>query len=96
MEISTLTKAEQMCHHITQCGISNNTVASYCAEHGLSIATYYYWHQKLKEVKKSIGFIELHPSVSSSRMEISLPNGIRIHFDQLVPVSYLKEIVCFI
>ena len=90
-----MNKAEQMRSHIQRCALSDKTVADYCKDKGLSTATYYYWHQKLKDVKKSIGFIELHPG-TSSRMEVSLPNGIRIHFDQLVPVSYLKEISCFI
>jgi hypothetical protein len=96
METTTMSKAEQMRHHISACTLSDKTVGLYCAEHGLSIATYYYWHQKLREVKKPSGFIELHPLTSSNRIEVFLPNGIRICFDQLVPVSYLKEIVCFI
>lgn len=91
-----MSKAEQMRHHITQCALSDKTVASYCAEHGLSIATYYYWHQKLKAVKQPGSFVELHPGPSGNRVEVVLPNGIQIYFDQLVPVSYLKEIVCFI
>ena len=85
-----------MRYHISRCALRDKTVAVYCAEHGLSVATYYYWHQKLKEVKKPGGFIELHPGTSGSRIEVVVPNGIRICFDQLVPVSYLKEIVCFI
>jgi hypothetical protein len=96
METSTLTKAEQMRHHISCCTLSDKTVACYCAEHDLSIATYYYWHQKLKEVKKPGGFIELHSGTPGSRVEVLVPNGIRICFDQLIPVDYLKEIVCFI
>lgn len=96
MEISSLTKAEQMRHHITQSALSDKTVASYCAENGISIATYYYWHQKLKEVKKPAGFVEFHPGSAGSRIEIVLPNGVRICFDQLVPPSYLKEILCSI
>jgi hypothetical protein len=96
METSIMSKAEQMRHHIRACTLSDKTVGSYCTEHGLSIATYYYWHQKLKEVKQPSGFIELASSASGSCIEVLLPNGIRIYFDQLVPVSYLKEIVCFI
>jgi hypothetical protein len=96
METSTMSKAEQMRHHISACTLSDKTVGLYCAEHGLSIATYYYWHQKLKEVKKPGSFIELASSTSGSCIEVLLPNGVRIYFNQLVPVSFLKEIVCFI
>jgi len=96
MENKTTHKGEEMRRHIAQCSLSGKTVAAYCKEHGVSIATYYYWHKKLSIAKPTGGFIEVPKVNATVSMEVSLPNGVRVCFDQLVPACYLKELVCCI
>ena len=84
-----------MRHHIDQCSSGKQTVAAYCDEHKLSVATYYYWHKKFEQLKTGDRFIELQtPAAFSSCVELILPNGIHLRFDQLVSVTYLKELCC--
>jgi hypothetical protein len=96
MENKTTNKASDMRQHILQSSTSNKTVAQYCKEHDLSIATYYYWHKKINSPKLPGGFIEIPKIKATGSMEVSLPNGVRVCFDQLVPACYLKELVCCI
>ena len=97
MEKSFSSKADKMRYHIDQCASGNQTVANYCDEHKLSVATYYYWHKKFQHSKPvDDRFIELHSVHSSfSCVEVILSNGVQLRFDQLVPVNYLKEL-CYI
>ena len=85
-----------MREHIDQRINSGQTVATYCEQHGISVASYYYWQQKLKLAPKPGNFIKLQAAPSMNRVEVVLPNGIRICFDELVAVSYLNEILCSI
>lgn len=96
MEDITSSKATQMRDHIDQRIICGQTVATYCEQHGISVASYYYWQQKLKRAPKTGNFIKLQAAPSMNRMEVLLPNGIRICFGELVAVSYLNEILCSI
>jgi hypothetical protein len=95
MQIEYSNKSEQMRLHIKQCQSSGQRVADYCKAHGVSKAAYYYWHSKLNKASSSGGFIELPATNTNSRIEVILPNGVQIHFDQLIPSAYLKELVCY-
>lgn len=96
MESIASNKAAQMREHIDQRINSGQTVATYCEQQGISVASYYYWQQKLKLPPKPGNFIKLQAAPSMNRVEVVLPNGIRICFDELVAVSYLNEILCSI
>ncbi len=84
-----------MCHHIEACQVSGMYVEEYCKEQNLNPATYYYWRKKLSEVSKTStgSFIQLQPVQQSSGVEIVFANGVRIHFESLVAVDYLKQLV---
>jgi hypothetical protein len=89
-------KSEQMRLHIKQCQSSGQRVLDYCKEHELSEARYYYWYKKLRTPSTSGGFIELPVTNTNSHIEVFFPNGVRIHFDQLISSAYLKELGCCI
>jgi precorrin-2 methylase len=96
MEELRSNKADQMLEHIAQRVSSGQTVANYCEQNGMRVSSYYYWQQKLKQEKQSGGFIKLPSLPSMSRMEVILPNGIRLCFNELIPVPYLNEVLCSI
>lgn len=89
MENKTTQKAEEVRQHIAQCSASSKTVAEYCKEQDLRIATCYYWHKKLSIAKLPVGFIEVPKVNATVSMEVSLPNGVRVCFDQLVPAYFI-------
>lgn len=72
-------------------------------QHNIPAHVFYYWHkcyrkqQQKKIVKPSLSsnpFIELQPSETGAakNMEIRLPNGIKIFFNDRVSVDYLKAL----
>ncbi len=81
--------------HVAQCSASGMQVRQYCLEHNIESSTYYYWLKKLKApTNKNIGsFVRVQPVEQSSRIEISLPNGVKISFENLVPADYVKQLV---
>ncbi|GBL35994.1 hypothetical protein EMGBS15_15890 [Filimonas sp.] len=96
MEELTSSKADQMREHMAQRIINGQTVANYCEQNGIRLSSYYYWQHKLKTEKQPSGFIKLPSLPSMSRMEVILPNGIRLCFNELIPVPYLNEMLCSI
>jgi len=95
MQDEKIIMAEQMRQHIAACKSSGLYVEQYCKEHHLKPSTYYYWRKKLSgESKKNVGsFIQLQPLQQNSCVEIVFANGARIHFESLVPVDYIKQLI---
>jgi hypothetical protein len=95
MQDEKISRADQMLQHIEACKVSGLYVEQYCKEQNLKPATYYYWRKKLQtDLKIDIGsFIELQPITTTSCVEIFFANGVRIHFDSLVPVDYIKQLI---
>ena len=95
MQEEEISRADQMRHHITACQVSGQYVERYCKEQNLNPATYYYWRKKLHTSSNTHtgAFIELQPIQQTSCVEIVFANGVRIHFERLVPVDYLKQLV---
>lgn len=81
--------------HVALCTASGLQVRQYCLDQNIKSSTYYYWLKKLQvPVIKSVGsFVRVQPIEQSNRIEISLPNGIKIGFENLVPVDYVKQLV---
>ena len=96
MDQKYLVKADQMRSHIDQCKSSGMTVGQYCTTHNLKKANYYYWHKKLQEAVGSGGFIQVTAELKGRDVELIFPSGVVVRFDHLVPVAYLKELVCYI
>lgn len=88
--------AGQMRHHIEACKASSMFVEEYCKLHQLKPSIYYYWRKKLLGVSKvdTGSFIQFHaPPASASGVEVIFANGVKIHFESLVPLDYLKQLV---
>jgi len=67
MDLQKLNKSERLnewAHMVSQCRNSGMTVKSWCAQHGISIKTYYY---RLKRLCEAIG--EKNESVSQNELE---------------------------
>ncbi len=81
--------------HVAQCIAGGMQVRQYCLEQNIKSSTYYYWLKKLQgPTNKNIGsFVRVQPIEQSSRIEISLVNGVKICFENLVPVDYLKQLL---
>ena len=84
-----------MRQHIEACKTSGLYVEQYCKEQNLNPATYYYWRKKLENVSKTNtgSFIQLQPIQQSSCVEIIFTNGVKIYFESLVPVDYIKQLI---
>ncbi len=81
--------------HVAQCSTSGMQVRQYCLEQNIKSSTYYYWLNKLQApANKSIGsFLRIEPIEQTSRIEISLINGVKICFENLVPADYIKQLL---
>ncbi len=81
--------------HVAQCNAGGMHVRQYCLEQNIKPSTYYYWLKKLQvPTNKNMGsFVRVQPIEQSSRIEISLVNGVKICFENLVPADYLKQLL---
>ena len=95
MGIQNLSRRQAMEQHIAQCSASGMQVRQYCQEQHIQSSTYYYWLKKLQApTNKNTGsFVRVEPMQQNSRIEISLVNGVKICFENLVPVDYLKQLL---
>lgn len=71
-------------------------------QHNIPAHVFYYWHKCYKNPKAGAckpipaanSFVQLQPPVpSAGSMEMVLPNGNRIIFNQPVSVDYLKALI---
>jgi transposase-like protein len=95
MKIRTQSRRKAMEQHIAQCIEGGMHVRQYCLEQNIKSSTYYYWLKKLQApTNKNMGsFLRVQPIEQSSRIEISLVNGVKICFENLVPADYLKQLL---
>jgi hypothetical protein len=95
MKRQDLSKRQSMEQHVALCGASGMHVRQYCLEQNIKSSTYYYWLKKLQApTNKNMGsFLRVQPIEQSSRIEISLVNGVKICFENLVPADYLKQLL---
>lgn len=77
--------------------VKDCSTAEFCNIHGITKNQLFYWRKKLNaELSKKALFIPLEMKVSNKEpvlQEVILTNGIKIKFNHLVPVSYLKDIL---
>ena len=95
MQDEKLNKSAQMRQHIEASKESGLAVEQYCKEQNLKPSVYYYWRKKLESDSQihTGSFIELQPITTTSCVEIVFTNGVKIHFESLVPVHYLKQLI---
>lgn len=87
--------ADQMREHITAWELSGMCVKQYCTAHGLKRSSFYYWQKKISATStiNSGSFIQLQPVAQNSAVEVIFTNGVRIHFNNLVPADYIKQLI---
>ncbi len=93
------TKAEKK-RHVLQQTASDQTIASYCEEHGINYQTFYNWRRKYKnpeggkqKASSLRSFVEVtapRPVMGLGGTNIYLPNGIRLQLDREVDGELLK------
>jgi hypothetical protein len=97
MQEDKIVMAEHMRLHIEACQGSGMYVQEYCKLHNLKPSSYYYWRKKLIGTTKANtntgSFIQLQPLPSGGCIEVVFANGVKIHFENLVPADYLKQLV---
>ncbi len=78
---------------------SGQTQKTFCAVHHIKVATFLYWLQKYREAKSpqleggnSFVALKVSSPLTSGKVEIVYPNGVRVCFQQAVPLSVLKEL----
>ena len=74
------------------------TVAEFCSMHGIRKHNLYYWRSKLRSVniseKPLFLPLEIPAEVSKgSALELSLPNGVEIRFQELISAEYLRSLL---
>lgn len=66
---------------------------AFCREKGIGYATFNYWCKRLSDTGRS-GFTEVAlPSVQTGTIELTLPSGARLSFQELPSTSWLKELL---
>lgn len=74
------------------------SVADFCALHDIKKQNLYYWRRKLRDQNQAVDEprflpITVDSALSDKQMEVRLPNGIVIQFAELVPISYLQQLI---
>ena len=67
-------------HLLTNQQDSGQTVATFCAERGLKVATFYSWRRKYREPEPEVvgGFCQLTQTAQSEPRGLQLPSGLRV------------------
>ena len=88
-------KAKKMFALVERQASSGQSIKDFCAEAGISYATFHYWRRKSIPQRESTpaseGFLSLRCSASPEAMaasvtlEVSLPGGLRLLFGQSHP-----------
>lgn len=74
---------------------SDLTQEAFCEREGFSIAVLNYWLKKYRLAHgEAPTFVEIRPAPADGGcLEIAYPNGMRLRFDRLVPVAYLRALL---
>jgi hypothetical protein len=76
----------------------SKTREAFCAEHGLSLATFAYWRGKYgRDQVSSGGFVEIRrpesPPTEKAHVEVLYPSGIRVRLFSAVTPAYVTGLV---
>lgn len=86
---------EFWCKTIKNHAQSGQSIPVFCRENGLTQASFYQWRKRLSEGSNTSDRIFTAIEVvkpSRKSMEVVLPGGLVLRFDELVPVDYLRQI----
>ncbi len=87
--------------HILNARERGVTKAKYCSEQGISKTTFYYWDRKLfgdgfakrRKSDRPSAFVPVISEVTSTEIQITLPNGIVVHCNSGHELSWVKSLV---
>lgn len=87
-----------MLSHIEEYLSKEQTISSYCKEHGIKNHVFHYWYGKYKKLQKKSslaceGFVEIPLPATTSTLEVRLGNGSSCHFGMLPPIGYLRTLI---
>jgi hypothetical protein len=72
---------------------SKRSVKDYCAEHGVSVASYYQWRRRLRAEPDTNLFSPVEiADETPGFIEVELPGGVLLRFGALPPVWYLRQL----
>ena len=95
----TLTEAAAMIESRQSSGL---TVRAFCEAEKLNLATYYYWHQRLRlrESEETSMLVPISIEKSGQRcesnrenLELTYPNGVRISVPQYSELNLIRELI---
>jgi hypothetical protein len=84
--------ADTMRLHLSACKSSGLTVEQYCRQNQLKPSYYYYWRKKLQPSEPG-RFVSIAASTGSPVVSIIFTTGLRLCFETLPPVDYLKQLL---
>jgi transposase-like protein len=96
MENKNQRRAEEMRGHIEACKQSGLSVVAYCKQHGIVKSVYYKWVKKWSSENTVAGFTQVDVASTSTTIEITYPNGVRLSYSGALDTSTLKLLVCCI
>ncbi|WP_232830206.1 IS66 family insertion sequence element accessory protein TnpA [Lewinella sp. IMCC34191] len=88
-------KANRMISLVDRQATSGKSIKDFCADEGISYATFHYWRRKSRPRPDSApvgeGFVSLRCPLSAA-LEVSLPGGLRLSFADTNP-EHLVELL---
>ena len=82
-------RSEEMEALLKQYESSEQTVARFCAEHAVKVATFYYWRKKLRAVESAeptqSGFVAIRSQPRTGRYRLELSSGFCLHVEGVSP-----------
>ena len=88
-------RAQVMRLHLDAQSTSNQTVAGYCTDHGISVPTFYYWRRKFADAEAPpvSGFIQLVAAAADPILRtLQLPSGLAVELAGL-SITEIAELI---
>lgn len=87
--------AKEWREHVSRQPASGLNPPEYCHRHGLAVANFYYWRQRLRSSKSPLIPVVVKPSpeVRRGSLAIRLPNGIQIGLENIAAGHDLRSII---
>jgi len=85
--------------------LSGQTVQEFCESENMNVATYYYWHQRLrlKENEDTSMLVPISIEKSEQRcesnrenLELIYPNGVRISVPRYSELNLIRELILIV
>ncbi len=90
---------QEMLSKVEACLNSGQSKSSWCSEHDISPAVFYYWQQEYYRFKENEtdSFVELLPEQDNDSfgqdIQITYPNGVRLSVQHNLPSERLRTLI---